>query len=154
MVVTYVLDAKERYQYVTQAMLDAWDIDPRSLERQALANLEAASKETANSLVVAEGKPVFAMVMTGDCYDAARLLLPGFLAGVRHVLKADALTVTAPTRDLHMAWPSDSNALAGLAADARVQMKRGPYPGSDELFRVDQAGLRPLDTRERAEHGR
>ncbi|GJE44668.1 hypothetical protein AEGHOMDF_3858 [Methylobacterium soli] len=152
--VTYVLDEAERYQYVTLAMLDSWKTDAASIERQAIANLEAASKETAISLVVADGTPVLAMVMTGDGYDAARLLLPGFLAEIRHALKAEALTVAAPTRDLLMAWPPDSRARVTLAADVRKQMKQGPYSRSDELFHVDQAGLRPLTIRERADHDR
>ncbi|MGU3539029.1 DUF1444 family protein [Methylobacterium sp. A54F] len=152
--VTYVLDDKDRYQYVTRAMFEDWGIEAAALEGQASANLETASADADISLAVADGVPVLAMVMTGDGYDAARLLLPGYLGSLRRALKADALTVAAPTRDLLMAWPADSPARAAFAADVRAQMRRGPYGRSDELFRSDAAGLRPLAGRELTDHGR
>lgn len=152
--VVYVLDEPSRYRYVTRAMLAGWRVDPALVEATAVKNLAATSKDTPFSLGLGNDVPMFAIAESGDDDNAARLLVPDYLEQIRGALKADSITLTAPTRDALMAWPADSAARRGLAAEATRQMRAGPYGRSDELFRFDRSGLRPLTAAERADHGR
>lgn len=158
LVVAYVIDGADRMRYLTRPMLEGWGVDAAAIrtaiEVPALANLAAASKEAAFALAVDGGTPILAMTNAGDDYDAARLMLPGYLDEIRTALKADGITVAIPTRDLLMAWPADSKARIALAAEVRDRLRKGPYGRSDELFRFDRTGLRPLTAAERADHGR
>jgi len=152
--VVYVLDEPKRYQYVTRAMLAGWHVEPALVEATAVKNLAATSKDAPFSLGVGDDTPIFAIADSGDDYDAARLLVPDYLDQMRRALKADSITLTAPTRNALMAWPADSAARHELAAEATKQMRAGPYGRSDELFHFDRNGLRPLTAAERADHGR
>ena len=158
LVVAYVIDGTDRMRYLTRPMLAGWGVDTaairNAIEAPALANLAEASKDVPFALAVADGTPIFVMTTADDNYDAARLMLPSYLDRIRNALKADGITVAIPTRDLLMAWPADSQARAALAAEVRDRLRKGPYGRSDELFHADAAGLRPLTTAERAEHGR
>ncbi|TXM53966.1 hypothetical protein [Methylobacterium sp. WL120] len=120
LVVAYVIDGTDRMRYLTRSMLDGWGVGagaiPTAIEALALANLAEASKDAAFALAVADGTPIFVMTSEDDNYDAARLMLPSYLDRVRSALKAEAVTVAIPTRDLLMAWPADSKARAGFAA--------------------------------------
>lgn len=152
--VVYVLDEPRRYQYVTREMIAGWHVDPAVVEATAVRNLAGASKDVPFQLVVADRTPVAALAREDDNYALARLLVPDWLEEIRKALKADGITLTGPTRNLLMAWPADSPARRELAAEATTQMRAGPYGRSDELFRFDRGGLRPLTAAERADHGR
>ncbi|WP_336487207.1 DUF1444 family protein [Methylobacterium nigriterrae] len=153
--VAYALDEPNRYQLVTMPMLTAWGIDAAALEGPAVENLESASKDIPLQVATTEtGQRHFATVETGDGYDAARLLLPRFMEGICDALGSPAIVAAVPVRDLLMAWAADTKMRAVLAKAASDQLRRGPYARSDELFRFDKAGLRPLDARELVDHGR
>lgn len=152
--VVYVLDEQRRYQYVTGDMLAGWQVDRAIVEATAVANLAAASMKISAEIVEDGDKPAYLVSESGDDYDAARLTVPSFLAGLREALKAEAIVLAAPTRGLLMAWPLGAEKRAALAATVRELMKAGPYGRSDELFRFDASGLRPLNALERADHGR
>ncbi|MCJ2138735.1 DUF1444 family protein [Methylobacterium sp. E-066] len=152
--VVYVLDEPKRYRYVTRAMLADWQVDPAIVEAMAVKNLAATSKDAPFNLGLGDGVPMFAIAESGDDYDAARLLVPDYLEQIRSALKADSITLAAPTRDALMAWPADSAGRRDLAAEVSRQLQAGPYGRSDELFRFDRSGLRPLTAAERADHGR
>ncbi|MEL6060968.1 MULTISPECIES: hypothetical protein [unclassified Methylobacterium] len=152
--VVYVLDEPNRYQYVTRAMLAGWQVDPALVEATAVANLAATSREAPFELVLGDGAPLFAMANAGDDFAIARLLVPSYLDEIRRALKADSITLAGPTRNLLLAWPSGSPARRDLAAEATRYLRTGPYGRSDELFRFDGRQVRPLNTMERADHGR
>ncbi|WP_267358312.1 MULTISPECIES: hypothetical protein [unclassified Methylobacterium] len=152
--VVYVLDEPNRYQYVTREMLAGWQIDPAQVETTAVANLAATSKDAPFELVLGDGAPLFAMANPGDDFAIARLLVPPYLNEIRSALKTDSITLAGPTRNLLLAWPSGSPARRALAAEATRYLRTGPYGRSDELFRFDGRHLRPLNTMERADHGR
>ena len=152
--VVCVLDEPNRYQYVTREMLAGWQVDPAQVEATAVANLSATSKDAPFELVLGDGAPLFAMANPGDDFAVARLLVPSYLDTIRKALKADSITLAGPTRNLLLAWPSGSPARRDLAAEATRYLRMGPYGRSDELFRFDGHQLRPLNTMERADHGR
>lgn len=152
--VVYVLDEPNRYQYVTREMLAGWQVDPALVETAAVANLTGTSRDAPFQLVLGDGAPLFAMADPGDDFAIARLLVPSYLDEIRHALKADSITLAGPTRNLLLAWPSDSPARRDLAAEATRYLREGPYGRSDELFRFDGREVRPLNTMERADHGR
>lgn len=152
--VVYVLDEPNRYQYVTRDMLAGWRVDPAQVETAAVANLAATSKDQPFHLVLGDGAPLFAMADPGDDFAIARLLVPAYLDEIRHALKVDSITLSGPTRNLLLAWPSGSPARRELAAEATNYLRSGPYGRSDELFHYGQDGLRPLNATERADHRR
>ncbi|MCJ2068351.1 hypothetical protein MKK75_05930 [Methylobacterium sp. J-030] len=152
--VVYVLDEPNRYQYVTRDMLAGWRVDPAEVETAAIANLAATSRDAPFHLVVGDGAPLFAIADPGDDFAIARLLVPSYLDEIRHALKTDSITLAGPTRNLLLAWPSGSSARRDLAAEATRYLRAGPYGRSDELFRFDGHQVRPLNTMERADHGR
>jgi hypothetical protein len=152
--VVYVLDEPERYQYVTRAMIAGWRVDPAVVEATAVRNLAANSKDAPFQLIVADRTPIIALAREDDNYALARLLVPDWLEEIRRALKVDSITLAGPTRNLLMAWPAGSPARRELAAEATKQMRAGPYGRSDELFRFDRSGLRPLTAAERTDHGR
>lgn len=153
--VVYVLDEPQRYRYVTRDMLEAWGVDRTQIESVAVANLAEASADIPAELALsAKGQPAYLLSQGGDDYDAARLLVPRFLDGLRSALKTDAIILAAPTRNLLMAWPQNNPDRAAYAAMATKLMRSGPYGRSDELFHFDADGLRPLSPAERAGHRR
>lgn len=152
--VVYVLDEPKRYQYVTKDMLAGWGVDAAAVEAVAVKNLSDASSDVAVDLAVTNGRPSYILSHSGDDYDAARLMLPHFLEELRRNLKTDAIVVTGPTRGLLMAWPAAARERIAYAVTSTKLMREGPYGRSDELFRFDANGLRPLNAAERAEHGR
>jgi hypothetical protein len=152
--VVYVLDEPQRYQYVTQAMMEGWRIDPGAVETTAVKNLAATSRDAPFQLVLADRTPIMALARDDDNYAVARLLVPDYLEQIRKALKVDSITLAGPTRNMLMAWPARSPARRELATEAARQMRAGPYGRTDELFRFDRSGLRPLNAAERADHGR
>ncbi|MCJ2086555.1 hypothetical protein MKK88_11210 [Methylobacterium sp. E-005] len=152
--VVYVLDEPNRYQYVTREMLAGWRVDPAEVETAAVANLAATSRDAPFQLMLGDGAPLFTMADPGDDFAIARLLVPSYLDEIRHALKSDSITLVGPTRNLLLAWPSDSPARRDLAAEATRSLREGPYGRSDELFRYDGHQVRPLNRMERADHGR
>lgn len=152
--VVYVLDEAERYQYVTRDLLTHWKVDQEVVEAVAIANLAKASMNVRAELALDGDTPSYLVSQGGDDYDAARLLVPDFLNELRKNLKADAIVVAGPTRNLLMAWPAESKHRAGFASAVTRMMREGPYGRSDELFRFDANGLRALTSLEKAEHGR
>ncbi len=152
--VVYVLDEPKRYRYVTHDLLAAWGVERAQVEAVAVANLAEASTDIPAQLAVSKGRPSYLLSQAGDDYDAARLLVPRFLRGLREALKAEAIVLAAPTRNLLMAWPQDSSDRAAFAATVTTLMREGPYGRSDELFHFDAQGLRPLNPTERAAHRR
>jgi uncharacterized protein YtpQ (UPF0354 family) len=152
--VVYVLDEPNRYQYVTREMLAGWQVDPARVEAAAVANLTATSKDTPFALVMGDDAPLFAMANPSDDFAIARMLVPSYLDEIRNALKVDSITLSGPTRNLLLAWPSGSPARRELAAEATNYLRAGPYGRSDELFHYGRDGLRPLNAVERADHGR
>ncbi len=135
-------------------MLAGWGVDAAAVEAVAVKNLSDASSDVAVDLAVTNGRPSYILSHSGDDYDAARLMLPHFLEELRRNLKTDAIVVTGPTRGLLMAWPAAARERIAYAVTSTKLMREGPYGRSDELFRFDANGLRPLNAAERAEHGR
>lgn len=152
--VVYVLDEPNRYRYVTREMIAGWQVDPVEVETTAVANLAATSKDAPFELILGDGAPLFAMAHPGDDFAIARLLVPSYLDEIRNALRTDSITLAGPTRNLLLAWPSGSPVRRSLAVEATHYLRSGPYGRSDELFRFDGRQLRPLNTMERADHGR
>ena len=152
--VVYVLDEPNRYQYVTREMLAGWQVDPALVETTAVANLAATSKDAPFALVMGDDAPLFAMTNPGDDFAIARMIVPSYLDEIRNALKVDSITLSGPTRNLLVAWPSGSPARRALAAEATTYLRAGPYGRSDELFHYGRDGLRPLNAMERADNGR
>lgn len=152
LLIAYALDEANRYQVVTEPMFASWGVDRTVLDRIARRNSEAEAVRVPIEVSPTGERGRFASSATEDGYSAARLLLPGFMDRMRERLGTAAIVAAVPTREIVIGWTPDSVSRRPLASAVRKLFRNGPYARSDELFRYDDAGLRPLDVRERAEY--
>lgn len=154
LLVAYALDEAERYQMVTQSIFETWNVDQATVERIAQRNLERASAGTQVHVSATGKSGRFATLADESGYAAAHLLLPMVMDQIQEGLGTPGIVVAVPTRDLLIAWSSNSEGKDRLAAIVTMYMRKGPYPRSDELFSFSKKGTRLLDRVELAAHGR
>ncbi|MET0620562.1 MAG: DUF1444 family protein [Thermoanaerobaculia bacterium] len=154
LLVAYALDEDKRYQMVTQSIFEGWAVDQDTVERIARRNLELASAGAQVHVSTTGKTGRFATLADESGYAAASLLLPMVMEQIREGLGTQSIVAAVPTRDLLIAWSSNSEGKDRLAAIVTMSMRKGPYQRSDELFSYSRDGVRPLNSRERAEHGR
>lgn len=148
--VAYALVSDDTYKLVTQDMLKRWNVTADAVHDAAIAGLEAASEALPFDVRhAAEGAQ--ATVAVGDGFDAARLLLPRFMARLRAAL-GDTVIVGIPIRDFLVAWTPDFVARAQFT----VLIDRDSQPGAhshaltNELFVAAAQGVRPATAAETA----
>lgn len=154
LLVAYAIDEPDRFTLVQQRQLDAWRIAPAELDRQALGNLEAASLGVALEVQPGARGGRYCIVATSDGYDAARILLPRFMARLREGLGTRSAFVGIPNRDFLVAWTADLSVRSRFAAQIRRDQTGRPHPRTDMLFVSTQDGVRAANAAELAEHGR
>lgn len=154
LLVAYALDENKRYQLVTQSIFQGWGVDQDTVERIARRNLELASGGVQVHISPTGKSGRFATLAEESGYAAASLLLPMVMDQIREGLGTPSIVAAVPTRDILIAWSSDSEGKDRLAAIVTMYMRKGPYARSDELFSYSASGLRPLNAGELADHGR
>ncbi|WP_210302198.1 DUF1444 family protein [Methylobacterium brachythecii] len=148
LVIVYALDEPDSYGTLTNKQIDRWGVAAATVENTAIANLEDASRTVEPKIRTGRGGG-FVTISTGDSYDGARLLLPGFLDRVRKDL-GPSLVMMVPRRDFLIGWTADYSGRLDLYADAKSEFERGPYSRSRELFLASAEGVRPLRPEERS----
>jgi hypothetical protein len=144
--IAYALVSDDTYKLVTQDMVERWGVAAEAVHDAAVAGLEAASKTLPITVKDAPGRGpgAYVILATGDNFDAARLVLPDFMARLRAVL-GGTVTVGIPIRDVLIAWTPDCAARAQLMAliDENSQAGVHSHPLTNELFVATAAGVRP-----------
>ena len=152
--VAYALDEDKRYQLLREPDLKAWAVARSEVETQAVANLENLSGAVTLSPRPNAEAGAFVTVDMSDGYDAARLLLPRFMARLRASLNVSSAFVGIPNRDFLVAWTPDFAARRGFAAKIAEDAQRRPHPLTDALFVSSDTGVRLAERSEMRDHGR
>ncbi len=133
--ICYVIDDSWSMVFVSQGHLERWGRSEDDLYHLAISNLH---RSVGSEMPMPEADdPV--LVMTGDGYDAARLLL-------LDPESVDGLLVAVPDRDvLWLADPGeDSDKLDELQRLAAQQCERAPHPLSPSLYLMAEGRLEKL----------
>jgi hypothetical protein len=143
LVVAFVLDSASNYSYVTEDDLARWKVDVAEVERRALANLAAASRDI--PVQATEPPDLMLAVEVGDGYDATRLLLPDFRRFAAAKL-GESFYAAIPNRDVLVMWSKASSPefQARLRAHIGSQFRGEPYALTDRIFEVGPGGLTAL----------
>ncbi|GJE19020.1 DUF1444 family protein [Methylobacterium marchantiae] len=154
LLVAYALDEEKRYQLVTHSIFEGWGVDQATVERVARRNLELASGDIQVHVSATGKSGYFATLANESGYAAACLLLPMVMDQIQEGLGTQSIVAAVPTRDVLIAWSSNSEGKDRLASIVTMYMRKGPYGRSDELFSYSKDGIRPLNSHELTEHGR
>ena len=142
----YVVDYEKGYDFIMQYHLKDWDIDAGTLHKTAMSNLEKRSKSTEIQIAEAEESKNgrYAIVETGDGYDAVRLLSPTIQKQMRNYL-GDEYVAAVPIRDFLIFWHREFS-LTGQF----IEQVENEYAAGEEnkltprMFLVTKDGLEPL----------
>jgi Protein of unknown function (DUF1444) len=152
--IAYVIDSEQAVRYVTASYLKDWATDVDTIHALAIANLDAAVRDTVFEVRQAEDEARrFTALALNDSYAAARLLSPGFMARVREQL-GPKVFVGVPNRDFWVAWGPAFARRSNFAAKVAEDAGRQAYALTGELFVSTAAGVRPATGAELADHGR
>ena len=152
--VAYALDDAKAYQLLRQPALNGWHVQQGEVEARAIANLEALSISLPLEVKQRLNRKAYAIVNTTDGYDAARLLLPSFMARLRATLEAPRVFVGIPNRDFLVAWTPDFTARKGFAMKLREDVLIRDHPLTDALFVSSGTGVALATPEEMMDHGR
>lgn len=153
LVIAFALDEGDRYDLLQETTLETWGVSLKTLQDQAMANLEMQA-ETSILQPKRSYQGSYVVAATGDSYDAARLILPHFMARVRRSLGASTVYVGIPNRDFIVAWTQDFDGRKTFAAKIRRDRDTQPYPLTEDIFVSADNGIRQLSMSELFEHGR
>lgn len=152
--VAYALDDAKSYQLLRQPTLNAWNMAQENIEPRAIANLEALSASLPLQAKRGSRQGAYVIVSTSDGYDAARLLLPSFMARLRAALQVPRVLAGIPNRDFLVAWTPDFSGRQGFAAKIREDSVNRNHPLTDALFASTEAGVALATPDEMRDHGR
>ncbi len=150
----YAVDQEYRYATVLQPQFDSWHLPRATVEQAAVANLQARADQLAVEPARHTGGGTYYTSNVADGYDAARLLLPGFMTRVRQALGTPTVFAAIPNRDFLVAWTPDFSKRTAFAALVTRDIHIQPHPLTDALFVVSEQGTRLADATELADHGR
>jgi len=142
----YVLDHEIGYDFIFRKNLEEWGISENTLHKTAMRNLEKIAKDTEIQLADAEEQETgrYAIIETGDGYDAARILLPAIQKKVRKYLGEEYIAAT-PTRDFLIFWHKDFSLGGQFMEEVEKQYKLGgKYKLTPRVFLVTKKGIEPL----------
>jgi uncharacterized protein YtpQ (UPF0354 family) len=152
--IAYVIDSPQSMAFVSKGMLDKWAVAPDAVHATAVANLDDISRNVSiEPLAPHPGSGLYVAIQGPDGYVAARLLAPKFMERMGDELGPEHF-VSAPHRDLLMAWSVDCSAKRQLAALATQYASISAYRVTDEILVWSADGVRSANAAELADHGR
>jgi uncharacterized protein YtpQ (UPF0354 family) len=142
----YVLDNEKGYSFIKLDALKTWEIDLSILHSTAISNLEKRISDDDIQVAEAEesanGK--YAIVETGDGYDAVRLLSEKVQKRMRAHL-GDEYFAAVPMRDFLIFWHKDFSLTGQFMEQVEKEYAAGEkYKLTPRLFLVSEKGLQPL----------
>ena len=129
-----VADFPDTYMYLREVEVKRWNVSAEDLYQIAMENLEALSDSVPMQLA-GKGKDVFIAMVSGDGYDAARILVPAFQDFVASHL-GETFRFAVPNRDLLICWRLDCTESfhQQLTAQVIADNRERPYPLSSSIF--------------------
>jgi uncharacterized protein YtpQ (UPF0354 family) len=144
LITCFAIDSPSRVAYVTEEMLQKWDLP---LERvQGIAQDNLARKQTEfMSLRGEDGRPVALVISTQDGYDATRLVIPGVREAFAEEL-GDEFLVGIPNRDFLIAFSErDPETAAGIIRQVKHDFQRMNHPITGTIYRARLDSVEPTD---------
>jgi len=136
-----VIDSPTARSYVMKPQFEKWGISNDELEQAAMANMARIAKVGKIGFAVGDGKIGYAVINTGDSYDATRILLPTIQAAISKALGGTAFAAI-PNRAFLIAWPSGSAVHAQIVDQVGRDFRTKSHALTDEIFVIDQRGVR------------
>jgi|TARA_B100002003_G_C14083551_1_gene521245 uncharacterized protein YtpQ (UPF0354 family) len=146
----YVVDYEKGYDFIMQYHLEDWGIDADTLHKKAMSNLEKRSRNTEIQIAEAEESKNgrYAIVETGDGYDAVRLLSPSIQKQMRDYL-GDEYVAAVPIRDFLIFWHREFSLTGQFIEQVENEYAAGEKNKlTPRMFLVTKEGLEPLIKRQ------
>ena len=145
----YVIDHEKSYNFITTFNLKEWNIDQKTLHRTAMKNLEklVGNTEVQYADTNEDENGRYAIIETGDGYDAVRILSPSLQKNMREYLGAEYIA-GMPVRDFLIFWHKDFSSTSDFIEQVEKAYAEGDkYKLTPRLFLVTENGLEPLTKR-------
>lgn len=101
----FVLDRPDRYQYVTQSDLKNWGVSMSDIQNIALENLDARSRDM--DMTCIEGNNALLMVGSGDGFDAVRIASQNIRQVITETIGCE-FYFGVPNRDFLICWSANA----------------------------------------------
>lgn len=145
----YVIDREKGYDFIMNYNLRDWNIDEKTLHKTAMKNLEKLVKETEIQAADAAENDTgrYAIIETGDGYDAVRILSPTLQKRMRKYLGNEYIAAV-PVRDFLIFWHKGFTLTNEFIDQVENEYAAGDkYKLTPRLFLVTKDGLQPLTKR-------
>ncbi|KKW39279.1 hypothetical protein A2454_02780 [Candidatus Peribacteria bacterium RIFOXYC2_FULL_55_14] len=152
----YVIDHDQSYNFIMKYNLEEWGINQKTLHRTAMKNLEklVGNTEVQYADTNEDEKGRYAIIETGDGYDAVRILSPSLQKNMREYLGAEYIA-GMPVRDFLIFWHKDLSYTSDFIEQVEKAYAEGDkYKLTPRLFLVTEDGLEPLTKRSVEQEGR
>ncbi len=132
------MDLRDSTAYITPTQLEYWGRPPDQAFDRARANLRTVASDGLDALH-SRMELTVVEIAPGDVHAPSRLLLPGWLAGLRGAL-GGAPVAAVPTRTTLLVARADRPDLDAFAAAVRGLYETEPGPVSADLYTTDAGG--------------
>lgn len=130
-----VLDGKHRIAFCTDDKVEKWKAPLDELFRIGRDRIATAGAQVS----VEKDRGIFS-VDDDDDYEAARLLVPGFLASFREHVKGRPIAVVPTRNQLYIAGDADPQTVISLCELAEREYAASPRRVSAAIYSVDEEG--------------
>jgi hypothetical protein len=142
-VLVHVDKEEKHFTWLTPALLKSWQVSQDRAEEAARRNLARLLDATPLEVTLIDGSPL-GMLATHSASKASLLFSPNLKQAVADKLGWPILMMI-PSRGFAYLIAEKDSALLGRVAPAVIdEYRRGAYPISTEVFRVDDHGIRAI----------
>lgn len=146
-VVAYVIDRGDQYEFIAEPSLTEWETTPERLHETALKNLEKRSQSLNVEVATAgEDNPagVYVIIELDDAFSAARILSSDVRSALSRELGKEYIAAI-PTRDFLIAWHKDFPLQDAFIQQVNVEYQtEQEYPLTPNPFLVNNSGIQQL----------
>jgi len=144
LVIMYVIDYERSMSFIPMEWLESWGVSIEQLHQAAIENLDRERGECQMAHGADDqGNVHFVIFVSGDSYDATRILLSDFHEKLAPWL-GESFLVAVPNRDFLIAFrPDDPNLLEFVKERVRHDHANQPYPLTERFFLCTPEGIQP-----------
>jgi uncharacterized protein YtpQ (UPF0354 family) len=142
----FVIDEPTRMAYVTEDMLQQWDVPLERVQEIAQDNLARRDGEIEVAVLAAEdGGPYGLVLNMQDGYDATRLCIPRIRESFAEEL-GDSFLVGVPNRDFLIAFSDrDPEMVARITATVKHDFHQMSHPLTATIYQVTADSIQPTE---------
>ncbi len=130
------VDEPDRYQFVLDRHLKAWDVTQQDIRRRALANLTSIAATLELGATPPEDPELpgaWLSISEDDGYAAARVVVPSVRARIAELL-GETYFIAFPNRDFLVAWSRDFAFHLDFMTRVREDFESRHHPLSPDVF--------------------